>query len=382
MRHEHQMFIGLIPAALAVAGVWLARCRIAPYTVVLWAGSTALLVVLTLNINGFSVWYLFHWLPLASAIRAMTRFDQVMLLPVAGLAMVAVSELQRRSGRLKFIGVAVSLVALLIAEMSLIGFHNSSSKTVWRERVAALDAMLPEELPPDAVLFLAQRGTPYVGQGWLAHADEIDAMWVALERGVPTMNGYTGSWPPLVDSQFTVDCVELPRRLFSAAQLFPRLDREKVYLQIAQRVVPVGLRGCDPTYRQTVPEITVAAEIYGPDTARQVAVTISPIAADADSFEVTIFNAGPHSIAALSRIDRPIRLSWRYRDAADQPLSGWDERKSLPFDIPPDGRVQITLPFQRPDKAVLLEVSLVQEMVYWFHDLGMQPAQATLPSTR
>ena len=56
-------------------------------------------------------------------------------------------------------------------------------------------------------------------------------------------------------------------------------------------------------------------------------------------------------------------------------MGGWDKRKELPFDIPAGEALTIRIPVD-PEierRGGNLQVSLVQEMVYWAHDLGVEP---------
>ncbi len=113
MRHEHQMFVGMVPLSLALAGFFVgsrARCGA---TFPLMGGMLGIAVVLTLYVGGFSLWYLFHKLPLASAIRAMTRLDQALLFPIAYLAVVAVDYF-RTQFKWGLMAVLVLILPLLI----------------------------------------------------------------------------------------------------------------------------------------------------------------------------------------------------------------------------------------------------------------------------
>jgi hypothetical protein len=91
--------------------------------------------------------------------------------------------------------------------------------------------------------------------------------------------------------------------------------------------------------------------------------------------QVKIVNGGSVSIAARSVLGRPMRLSWRFVDANGIPTSGWDYRKDLPFDIPAHGEITVTIPIntQTEVKGGTLQVSLVQEAVFWAHDVGLPP---------
>ena len=96
MRHEHQMFFGAVPILLAFVGVDAGWRHRDSSPLVLVGGALVVLAVLTLYVGGFSLWYVFARLPLASAIRAMTRIDLVLLFPIAFLGAVAIDQLSIR----------------------------------------------------------------------------------------------------------------------------------------------------------------------------------------------------------------------------------------------------------------------------------------------
>ncbi len=105
MRHEHQMFMGAVPLILAFSGLLLAfRSKGAERTAfIVLAGGLIGAVILTLHVGGYSLWYLVHKAPLASAIRAMSRLDQMLLFPVGYLCARAADGLGRWRGATAFL---------------------------------------------------------------------------------------------------------------------------------------------------------------------------------------------------------------------------------------------------------------------------------------
>jgi hypothetical protein len=77
-------------------------------------------------------------------------------------------------------------------------------------------------------------------------------MWVAINHGVPTLNGYSGFYPPGFAVQFGNDCSELPKRILSYLSFVGRQDDKEAYVSLMQRVAPIGFMGCDDK-RLTVP---------------------------------------------------------------------------------------------------------------------------------
>lgn len=371
MRHEHQMFVGLVPLLLAMAGLFVCFRSGWPQGVKPLVMASGMMILITISIGGESLWRLFYGLPLASAIRAMTRFDQVLLFPVGVLAMIALDALVRQKRRRRVIALSTIIFAVCIAEMALYD-ARSSKKADWRARIAVAEARLPDILPKDAILFMAQ------GQEQV-FAEELDAMWVALGRGVPTLNGYSGGLPTGANVLFGADCLEVAQRIVSSQNLMPSPDLEEEYRKLVQRVVLVGFDRCDQKALATRPQISVAGAAYSVDDIRHLSYEITRLDLKAAEAVVSIKSTADFSFAAWSSIDRPLRLSWRYRDSLGQPISDWDNRRNLPMDIPPQGQIEVALPLKIPNSAASLEVSMVQEHEFWLHDLGIPTAILPLP---
>ena len=374
MRHEHQMFVGMVPLLLAIAGLIIAVRHSVPRVIWLLVGSMGAIILVTLNIGGFSLWYLFHGLPLASAIRAMTRFDQVILFPIAVLAMIAIDYLRQRVGIRPTFAISCALISLCIAEMMNYN-PGTSAKSEWRDRSVAVEAFFldkfPEGVSPEAVIFIAQRDGPF-------YADELDAMWLGLRRGVATMNGYTGNLPPGASWSFGSDCYEIAKRIVGYQRLFPSETSDQDYKTMAAAVVPVGFDTCNQEIFDAPITVTPLATEYSPEEVRDLTYTVTWFQTDSRAV-VTLKNAGQHMFAAgVSPEGRALRLSWRFLDTSGQPLSGWENRKDLPYDILPGNSVDISVPLIVPTGARELEVSMVQEGVFWFHDsfVGIEPAKA------
>ena len=89
-----------------------------------------------------------------------------------------------------------------------------------------------------------------------------------------------------------------------------------------------------------------------------------------------IANLGNTEILASSSIGTPVRISWRYLDNMGQPTSQWDERrKDLPADLQARERVRAAIPLDgaKAIKGNILEISWVQEGVFWGHEKGVKP---------
>lgn len=368
MRHEHQMFVGLLPLVLALAGFFVGNREKNGSTFTLMTVMLGIVICLTLYVGGFSLWYLLHKLPLASAIRAMTRLDQVLLFPVAYLAAIAIDNFKERySWGTK--AILVLILPLLIAEAAMTSMQTST-KDSWRQRFSKLAAVAPKNLPANSILFFAQRSrSPF--------ADEQDAMWVSLRLDKKTMNGYSGLLPPEYDYEFGSDCAQLPKRVLSYLKFSHQSENIAAYRELMSRIVPVGFNNCDPDWLHTPPTMTSADRIYSAEEFKRLSLSSGEIVKNGNQqmLLIAITNSSNNSFAANSAVGKPIRISWRFVDPAGQPLSGWDTRKNLLLDIPAQDKsvVLITLDTSKMANAIAVQVSLVQEGVFWGHDIGVQP---------
>ncbi|NVK01960.1 MAG: hypothetical protein HWE12_10495 [Oceanospirillaceae bacterium] len=372
MRHEHQMFIGAIPFFLALMGFIIGSRSRNGATFTLMTGMLAVAIVLTLNVGGYSLWYLLHKLPLASSIRVMTRLDQAFLFPVAYLAVIGLDYFRNRySWATKSILIFVLPMLIVEAAMTTMG---TSTKDSWRQRFSTLDAIVPKELPDNSILFFAQRsGPPY--------ADELDAMWVSMKLNKETLNGYSGLLPPEYDYEYGSDCAQIPKRVLSYLKFSNQSDNIAVYRDLMSRIVPLGFTNCDSAWLKSWPNITVSDRVYSVDEFKHLKlwggeVFTRPNDTDQTMIRINIQNSSDQAFASGSSLGKPIRISWRFIESSGKPLSGWNNRKSLPFDIPAQGELKMQIPINVSEfhNTVAVEISLVQEGVFWGHDVGLEPA--------
>ena len=368
MRHEHQMFVGAIPMFLAIIGFFVGSKKTDRSILTLLGGGLLILIMLTLSVGGVSVWFFFARLPLASAIRAVTRIVLVFIFPIAYFSSVTLDGLIEREHWGKP-SLFLILIPLLIFEFSATAAYVSS-KEEWRSRLIAHESAIPAVLPKQPILFFAQSSGPF-------YADELDAMWVSLRHGYPTLNGYSGNFPPGYTINYGNDCSELPRRIISYLQFNGEFEDAKAYRSLAERVVPIGFTNCDPSWLSNPPPLTISRRVYTADEFKALSIQYIGRSRSAGRWyvDVRIRNSGDLAIAAVSAVYKPVRISWRAIDATGDPLSGWDTRKDLTFDVPAYGSLDIRIPIEAKfiEHARALEFSLVQEAVFWGHDIGIKP---------
>jgi hypothetical protein len=368
MRHEHQMFVGAVPMMLAISGFLIGRRQNKGLAFSLISGSLVLLLLLTLSIGGVSLWYVFSKLPLASAIRAMTRIILVFLFPVAFLSAIAVDRLRLKGywqQKTLFI-----IIPLLLMEFSAIP-PGRSSKAEWRNRLVTSELAMPANLPKNAILFYAQKGDDF-------SFDELDAMWTAFNHGLPTLNGYSGLYPPGYSVEFGDDCAELPQRIQQYLGFIGQPNNNDAYLALIRRVVPVGFSSCNPDWFVKRP-YTVSNREYTADEIKRLSFEFVGRSkyAGKEYVEIKVKNNGALHISAASAVNKPLRLSWRFIGADGSPISGWDRRKSIPYDIPANGSVNVRVPVQPEsvEDGQKLQISIVQEFAFWGHDIGISPLE-------
>lgn len=373
MRHEHQMFIGAIPFLLALTGFFIGSRAKNGAIFTLMTGMLGIAIVLTLYVGGYSLWYLLHKLPLASAIRAMTRLDQAFLFPVAYLAVIAIDNFRSRyTWGTK--SILILVLPMLIAEAAMTSM-STSAKDSWRQRFSILDAVVPENLPDNSILFFAQRSGP-------PFADEIDAMWVSMKHSKVTLNGYSGLFPPEYDYEYGSDCAQIPKRVLSYLRFSNQSENNAAYRDLMNRIIPVGFHNCDATWLQAPPSISVTDRVYSVDEFKHLKLGSGEVFTNSNQtmIRINILNSSDHSFASGSALGKPIRISWRFIDSDGRPMSGWNNRKNLPFDIPAQGKLEMVISFNASEihNARAVEISLVQEYVFWAHDIGLKPALINL----
>jgi hypothetical protein len=375
MRHEHQMFPGLVCAGLFLTAILqtkhFLRAHIKPFTWSLMA--MALIFVVTLCFNRFSLWFLFHWLPLASAIRAMSRIDLVLMMPMSVVIAFGMDHILAKSPRL---GKALLLAALtgLFIDFSATSMYTSP-KITWNKQLQAKIAEVPVGIPKDSILFFAST----TASDW-SFNPEIDSMWAGMVSGHKVMNGYSGGHPQYsaFGYQYAFDCSIVPQRIAAYVD-FARntLHKDADYKSLMAKVIPVGFMGCETDWWNSMPSISTADRVYTREEFGRLRLQ-SPTILEGNGktmVEFDIVNPSKTLFAANSTRNRPIRISWRYLNANCQPTTGWDLRKNLAFDIPPLGSMRMRVALDSPtlDEHCGVEVSIVQELEFWGHDVGVAP---------
>ena len=179
--HEQRLGLGLVTSIVVIASLWRERHR--PLVRLLGVVAVAIVGLTTIIGGHYTLWRaVFELVPGARAIRAVARIGLLLLLPAAvGVALF----LQRARTTARPWAIAAAALVIMLEQGKTI---YSYDKLVARQEVARLVALIPERC--DAFFF-----SPRFGRR-IPWNYQVDAMWAQLDRGVPTINGYSGSPPP------------------------------------------------------------------------------------------------------------------------------------------------------------------------------------------
>jgi len=145
--------------------------------------SLVLAAASTTTHTGATAWrFVYDHLPGAAAIRTMARIGLLALIPGAIGVGLLIEHLVQRG--IAYLVVPLCLVCAAEQRLATPFFDKEVNRLV-TQRVAA------QVNPSCEAFFYAAVGGRY--EPWKYH---LDAMWASLISGVPTLNGYTGNYPP------------------------------------------------------------------------------------------------------------------------------------------------------------------------------------------
>jgi hypothetical protein len=245
LRHEHQLFPGLAVTILILIGIIFHFHTEISRIAWLHFSATLVLIVLTMNVKGISFYSLVWHLPGMNSIRAVTRIMLVIMWPLSLFISWSVNGIiQQLRQQQRWKSGAIYLVAGLLVVESVFYSHTTYDKTDAQARLDSLRRQIPTTIPADPILFVARdQEEPF----W---AKEIDAMLLAQQLGWPTLNGYSGNYPPgyaPADS-----CKQLQNWIMNYMN-FARISDLSFYKWMMQRVIPIGFQDCDPTWWEKMP---------------------------------------------------------------------------------------------------------------------------------
>jgi hypothetical protein len=182
---SREMFdgIGLLTTALVILGFILFRAR---PLVRLWGLVTLSVILLSYHLPGdYSLWHIVYaCFPGASAVRCVGRIGLYLLLP----ASIALAFLLDRIGARFSIAAIACLLAVGLEQAGSLHDAAQHGKAAAQASVADVTRHIGPEC--GALLFSWSRAwtSPEIMQ--------IIGMWAELRTGVPSLNGYSGQFPP------------------------------------------------------------------------------------------------------------------------------------------------------------------------------------------
>jgi hypothetical protein len=370
MKHEHVMFVGLIPW-IAVLTLLCTAKRPGRHPAVMPALAAMFLIIgLTLYLGGFSLYFALMKLPGVAGIRGVTRLIIVLLLPLAiataQVLHLSMEKLQR--SRPRFVTpFMIIMVIWLFAENRTNPYRFL--KDEGRQRVRALQAQFPEILPENAVLAYVY---PVGGDERLY---EVDAMLAAQDKNMYTMNGYSAAAPNGYRNLRT--CTDIKISLDDIVQ-----RNESLSLQnIASRMVTVGTPVDGPCGRFLGRQATIASAL--PDEAFQAGIEVIPpteVDSNADFMaEVRITNQSPVLWRVKGVPEKfAMRVSCQWLGARSQVLMDYPNRFDLPYDLAPNETASVAVTLKAPSTpgAYTLECDAIQELIHWFHSMGSKTGKS------
>jgi hypothetical protein len=328
----------------------------------------AVLVLATLSIHGHSFYAVLVHVPGLNAIRAVTRIIVVLMFPVAMIAVVGLRGLAEEVRPIA-LGRLAALICGLAAlyEVAMAGRLMFSADAAQRR----VDAVIAEARRLQGGV--EQPILALVGQdGEMTH---LDGELAAQELGWPTVNGYSGSVPPGSYGQPNCNYAIRHFGAFDFWRKEHKLDGSPSISQLLRRTVFVGWPDCRG---MGILDNTISVSIGHPPSnglPEKVILTSGELQRREDliAFTVHIRNASDELMPMISAA--PIRVAWRFVPDDERVVGqGWSKGEALLGDIAPGAEQSLVITDELPRQAgsYRLQVSLVANGLYWFHDKGMR----------
>lgn len=374
-RWEHQLFVGISAFTLLTLGtIWRFQ---SPYRKMafLFLNAAAILVLLTIKIDSFSIYKIIWTLPGVNSIRAVSRIILVLLWPIALFISIELDALLRLNNQVfNYSIIGIIFLSLMIIESALFN-HVTFSKAEAYSRILTLREQIPSNLPEDPVLFVWNPNS----SKW--YFTELDAMMLSQDLGWPVLNGYSGN--TIKGYGQTKGCDQAISRIISFMD-HQNITDTSYYYNFISRIVSIGPINCKwiKNLRMPHPSYSQSSGAFSKDIYSGIIIKIVSLTKK-KNFLIIHIDVENHSsilLPAGSLSGNPFQLSWRMIDTNQKdPYQGFDSRKDLISDIPPGDHALMTIitspPTEKGEYSV--EISAVQENIAWFHDRGMSISKST-----
>ena len=244
-RYEQELFPGLAVLLLGTVGI-IHRFQSKKRSFAWWHfWAVIVLMVLTLNFNGFSLYWFLWQIPGVNSIRAVTRIQLILMWPSAVfIAWTVNSYFQGLKTKSAISKVFIFLVIGLLMIEPIFFEHTTYSKVKAQLRLTTLKSEIPRSVPENPILLVAQN----FGEAF--YISELDGMLLSQDLGWATINGYSGNFPS--GYLRAKSCLQVPQRIMSF-MAHKRITAESFYLNMIKRVVPLGFTDCNPDWWKKMP---------------------------------------------------------------------------------------------------------------------------------
>lgn len=373
MWQEHQIFIGGIPLMSVLCMPFFYRLyrseRLMQLGMLMFV-VLMLLISLTLY-HGITLYRELLWLPGLKSIRAVTRIMLMNAFPISVITGIILTKIFRTSVLLPHKVLTISVTFILLSAVAADQYINPAgfyrySKCDAQNRSKAVEQMILKKRF-DTKLFV------YMPHNSADKKDlqQLDAMMAAQHLNIATINGHSGIWPPsyYLDDDGSCDSYQLWK--VAAINKYAEQDSN---CSLFTDVVFVGHDVCiDIPHTYTYMSSALLqdgykAEITFPNPRITVAIgqvfTVSAI----------VKNNGSATWRSLNdkNGEYQIKLSYRWLSGNHRPLSGFDTRRNISYDVAPGEKASLSFAIVTPNKPGIyfLEFDMVQEGITWFHDQG------------
>ena len=249
-RSEHQLFLGVGVMIFLLLGTffcWTSNTtqNSHPNQMQIQVGKIACIALITLFFGTLmygvgSLWMSLTIIPGLNAIRAVTRIILIMIFPASIMVAIACEKLyysETFNTNAKKIGLIIGTAILLCSETAL--FQNSRTPIeAWSQRIHILENGLEAPLNKGHILFVAKDEAK---PGY--ELPEVDAMVFAQDRGIPTINGYSGKFPPGNDHNPIERCISAQERLGSYAK-FTKVESDSTIATLMKKIITTPNISC------------------------------------------------------------------------------------------------------------------------------------------
>ncbi len=200
MRHEHWIFIGVLPTLL-----FLMALR---WAVINWRScepvfkisliTSCVMILITYNFWGVSLWwFIYEFIPGFRAIRAVTRYQCV---NIFFITVVIVCYLRAAGFFQKRIG-------LLLIPLLCVDLWGTPPYRMTHDELVQRVERIKKNVEANELFVV----NPYGADDDDHHAVIIDAMWAAMQKGAYTVNGYSGRENEIHSMLFVMGQMVCPR---------------------------------------------------------------------------------------------------------------------------------------------------------------------------